>query len=252
MNSEDLEREIDDQIAANSDQGGESWLKAREGKITASEVHRIMGDGKRDMTPEELAARPKSGTGSKSKTIEDPTVLSDAAITYLCEKAYEITSGQRLESAETFAMKWGTEQEPEAREAFKKQYKKELDLRGFIRWAEEPNFAGGSSDGVVVGEKAIIEIKCPSNGGNHIAYSRIRSAEQLPTAYYWQIRMNMLLTDSDKAYFISYDCRQKTEKTQLKVLEIQRDAEAEQRLKIKLRAAIFMLQEIVADFLNQK
>jgi len=103
-----LKEQIEQELSGKFVQGGESWLKAREGKITASEVSAIMGNGTREMTKEELDARPKSGVGSKTKTIEDATVLSDAAITYLCAVAWEITSGQRIESAETYAMKRGS------------------------------------------------------------------------------------------------------------------------------------------------
>lgn len=113
-----LKDEIEYEISAQHDQGGESWLKAREGKITASEVHKIMADVKREMSSEEYTEYKKVNPKGTAKQIVDDTLLSDAAIKYLSECAWERITGQRIDSAETYAMKYGTEQEPDARNMF--------------------------------------------------------------------------------------------------------------------------------------
>lgn len=248
--SKELFDEIDNEISANTPQGTDSWLKQREGKITSSKYSKLMGGVSREMTQEELDARPKTGTGSKAKTIEDESGLNDTAMSYLYEIASEITSGQRIDTASTYAMKYGEENEGYGRELFAKVTGKEIDFCGFVRWKEDAKYAGGSPDGKVIGETAIIEIKSPLNGGNHIKYSRIKKLTDLPDEYMWQCIGNMLVTESTHCYFISYDPRQKTEATQLKWVRFEKDAELERRLIIKLRAAIFELQTIVDEFLT--
>jgi len=58
----------------------------RIGAFSSSQIFRLIGAGKRAMNEKELAARPKSGTGSKTTQVEDIEVLSDTALTYLAEK----------------------------------------------------------------------------------------------------------------------------------------------------------------------
>ena len=68
----------------------------RIGRFTSSQIHRLCGAGKREMTEAELAARPKKGTGSKTTTIEDYSILSDEAKNYIAEKNIERKIGRSL------------------------------------------------------------------------------------------------------------------------------------------------------------
>lgn len=72
----------------------------RNGNFTSSGIVALLGNGRREMTQAELDARPKKGTGSKTTTIEDETILSDTALTYIIECNMERRLGRSLESEE--------------------------------------------------------------------------------------------------------------------------------------------------------
>lgn len=57
----------------------------RIGNPTSSEIVRLLGNGERKMTEAELAARPKTGTGSKTTMIEDATIFDSTALEYIAE-----------------------------------------------------------------------------------------------------------------------------------------------------------------------
>lgn len=82
--------------------------KDRIGCFTSSEIVRLMGAGKRKMTEQELAERPKIGTGSKSTIVEDLNVLSDTALEYISEKNSEIRLQRSLDpETNSRATTWG-------------------------------------------------------------------------------------------------------------------------------------------------
>jgi len=81
---------------------------SRVGNFTSSPIVRLTGNGKRDMTPAELAARPKSGAGSKVKQIEDPGILDDVALGYIAEKNMERRLGRSIGTdIQARATSWG-------------------------------------------------------------------------------------------------------------------------------------------------
>jgi hypothetical protein len=64
-------------------QGSEEWDKIRLTRFTSSEWHKLMDCGKRPMTEAELKARPKTGKGSKTTQVPDPTKMSDKGLKYI-------------------------------------------------------------------------------------------------------------------------------------------------------------------------
>lgn len=80
----------------------------RTGNLTSSGIVAITSVGKRDMTAKELEERPKKGTGSKTTTIEDENIFSDAGLTYIEEKNIERRLGRSLEKENNAkACAWG-------------------------------------------------------------------------------------------------------------------------------------------------
>lgn len=80
----------------------------RNGNFTSSEIVKLVGCGKREMTPMELLARPKSGVGSSTKTIEDVNILDTVALTYIKEKNIERRLNLSLkQEVSTRPMAWG-------------------------------------------------------------------------------------------------------------------------------------------------
>lgn len=155
------------------------WDKARLGKFTASEIYKLMG------TP-------------KSKT----DIFTATAWTYILDKvSEELTGFAPVKNGE--ALVWGIEQEAQAKKWFTTITGKTIEECSFIPYDD---YSGGSPDGKI--EDGIIEIKCPYNTVNHLKH--ILDSKDFRAnfpEYYWQMQMNMLVTETKKAYFISFDPR---------------------------------------------
>ena len=121
-------------------QGTDEWFAARRGKVTASRVADLM-------------ARTKSGFAA-SRT------------NYKAELALEILTGNTAAGFTSEAMKWGTEQEPNARAAYAATVFEPVVEVGFV---DHPDIlgAGCSPDGLV-SNNGLVEIKCPNSLGRRI------------------------------------------------------------------------------------
>ena len=195
------------------------WFKARKGRFTASQIHKLMTD-------------------SRSKD----EVLSDGAKTYVYEKVAERLGGHKtyFENAATL---WGNEHEAEARNYFEFLSGLKVDLCGFFA---TKNNAGGSPDGLI-GDSAIIEIKCPYESHTHIKYTDFNNVDDFKKAckeYYWQVQMNLLVTDRTQCFFISYDPRIKSN-LQIWWMIIPRNESDIDKLKMKIKNANELFNNLI-------
>jgi putative phage-type endonuclease len=159
------------------EQRSEEWFEIRKGKITSSEIYKIMG--KKD--------------------------LSDTAKTYLLEKVCEYFGGF-TEPAVGAALNWGTDLEPIAIEHYEKFTNQKVTKASFIPAGEH---YGGSPDGLI-GSEGIIEVKCPYKSANHFKHGLINSAEKFKDVapnYYYQCLSNMVCAGVQWCDFISFDPR---------------------------------------------
>jgi len=162
------------------------WLKVREGKFTASEIHKLMG------TPR-----------NKSE------YLSETAKTFVYDKASELLTGIR-KPIWGEALTWGIENEKEAFEVFQQNQDEFYTYYGgetytFIPYGE---YSGYSPD--ALGSNCLVEIKNPFNSGIHLKNRSIKCAEDLlkiHPEYYWQMQLGMIASAVDFGYFVSYDRR---------------------------------------------
>lgn len=202
------------------------WETDRLGKITASEIWKIMEAGK---------GGEYFGKGAK---------------TYIRQKVAEILTLEPVNGgrANTAAMEWGNAHEAEAIKRFKKECKG-ADVIHYgganPKFFEYTPFSGGSPDGVT-DDGEIVEIKCPYNSGEHIEHLLLSDEEHLKSyapEYYWQMTANMIFTGLDKAVFISYDNRFADHHLQIKIIRFnlneshalllkERLAEAEKQLAV--------------------
>lgn len=220
-----LDELIDDKLANKwIEQGTPEWDQARLGRFTASEIHRLMEPSKREMTPDELKARPKSGKGSAAKLIYDYSALSDAALAYVNEKVAEILTGQSKQQGYAFPLVWGTEHEDEAADLFVLKTGLRIEKVGFFKYTDH---AGGSPDRFV-GDTDILEIKCPYESVNQIKYLMLTDHFDVRRDYfqYWvQCQANMLFTDRNLCHFVTFDPRMKEDKHKLTHIQIPADLE---------------------------
>lgn len=196
------------------EQGSEDWENIRAGRFTSSEIYKIMTFGYRQMTEKELAARPKTGKGSKVTRAIDTTVMGTDGIGYIRQKVAEVLTGQPKRPSYAYPLVYGKETEPEAVEYFEKRNSVQCEAIGFQTWGDH---AGGSPDRLF-GELDGLEIKCPYQSENQIDYMMLTDHWDLKRnypEYYWQCVSLMMFTDRKRWHFCTYDPRMISDKHKL-------------------------------------
>lgn len=197
------------------EQRSQEWFDMRKGKITSSEIHKIMG-GKGDS-------------------------LSETAKTYLLEKAAEFYGGHGA-SATGPAVEWGMELEDTAVEAYQARTGNTVEKCSFIPISE---FYGGSPDGQVL-PKGAIEVKCPFNSVNHFKHGLIKSPEDFKKVapnYYYQCISHMIALKAEWCDFISFDPRV-NEDCQMFVFRLKRDEDEVNNIKARVEIAVDYMKQL--------
>ena len=173
-------------------QGSESWFKARMGKITASKLSDLM----------------------KKTKYGESTYKTRLRMELAIER---ITGKSASPNFMNQAMHDGVEREPDARTLFEAITGKEVALCGSFDHPEVVN-TSASPDGLIRGENAVLEIKCPT----HITHAKNLLSDTMPKNYEYQVQWQMACTESDYAYFASYHPDFPPE-LRLKVVKVLRD-----------------------------
>ncbi len=186
----------------------------RNGNINISEIVALTSRGKREMTAEELAARPKSGKGSKTTQIEFG--LGEAALTFISECNMERRLGRALEDESgARPLTWGKLLEKRAFTILPLAYtfsSTETDVH------QEIDYWVGSKDGSKDEKETVIDIKCPMTlksfcnlvdpiyeGLEGIeCMSEIRKRHKDGDKYYYQLVSNAIINGSKFAELIIY------------------------------------------------
>lgn len=216
-------------------QGSDQWDQIRVGRFTSSELHRLMGAAYREMTAEELKARPKTGKGSAVKRIEVYESLSDAAETYIKLKVAETITGIKNDNSYAYPLVYGKEMEPNAVDYFQEKTGLECEEIGFIAFGDH---AGGSPDRKT--SDGILEVKCPYTIEMQIDYLMLTDQwdlKRLKPEYFWQCQANLLFTNAELCHFITYDPRY-PEKHRMVHIKIKPDNDAFDAIAKKLEAAV--------------
>ena len=155
-------------------QGSEEWFAVRRGKITASRLGDIM-------------RKTKWGESNYKSKVR-------------LELAIERLTGKSASSVVmNKAMYDGVEREPDARLLFEAMTGKEVALCGSFDHPEVVN-TSASPDGLIRGENAVLEIKCPT----HVTHAKNLLSDTMPKNYEYQVQWQIACTESDYAYFCSY------------------------------------------------
>lgn len=198
------------------EQGSDLWLKAREGKITASRMADVLSFKQPSAAQAKAAghALVREAVAAGIKGDE-----SEARSGYRIEVMAERLSGRAVDRFVTLAMKWGIEKEPEARSRYQllTMDGAALDRPGFVLHPTL-DYAGASPDGLC-GRHGGAEFKCPETT-THLEYML---AGVVPEAYIPQMDMEMLCCERDWIDFVSYDPRMIDEDLQLFIVRHNRD-----------------------------
>lgn len=158
-------------------QGSPEWFAIRCGKATASRVA-------------DICAKTKTGWGASR---------ANYAAQLICERLTKTVA----ESYTNAAMQWGTDTEPQAREAYEFDSDALVDQIGFM---DHPSVAmsGASPDGLV-GEDGMLEIKCP-NSATHI---ETLLGQSIPQKYAPQMQWQLACAGPQRLWcdFVSFDPR---------------------------------------------
>jgi len=203
------------------EQRSEEWFEIRKGKITSSEIYKIMG--KKD--------------------------LSDTAKTYLLEKVCEYFGGF-TEPAFGAALTWGTDLEPVAIEHYEKLTELKVEKASFIPAGEH---YGGSPDGLI-DKEGIIEVKCPYKSSNHFKHGLIDSAEKfkdVAPSYYYQCVSNMICAGAQWCDFISFDPRV-NEEYRMFIFRLQLDEEEAKAVLERVRLAVTYMDTLKKEIETAK
>lgn len=157
------------------DQGTSEWFAARCGNVTASRITDVM-------------TKTKSGYGAGRKN-------------YMAALVVERLTGEVADSFTNDAMRWGTETEPMAREAYEAAREVFVIEDGFM---PHPTIerTGASPDGLV-GDDGMIEIKAP-NTATHLD---TLLSQTIPRKYILQMHWQMDCYDRQWVDFVSFDPR---------------------------------------------
>lgn len=168
----------------------EEWHQQRAGKFTGSRFCDVLARNKR--------------TGEPLKAWHD----------LIWQMVVERMTGEAVEGPTGFALQWGAEVEPFAREAFEMETGKIVKESGFIVHPNFP-FAGCSPDGLI-GTDGGLEMKCPKSSIVHLQ----RFLDGMPEEYEAQVHGCMWVTGRSHWSFVSYDPRMpETHRLYIQVIE---------------------------------
>lgn len=201
-------------------QRSDDWFEARKGRFTASDIHKLLG---------------VRGLGQTGES-------------YVFEKAVEEVFG--LDKEDTFVssdIQRGITLEPLAFRKFKEI--KEFEFLDIQETTFFPygSHAGASPDGLV-GKDSILEIKCPrpTKFFNLVA----KGFEAIDKEYIAQMQMQMLCTNSVKAYFFNYIIF--NGKEMWHEIEVERDEKMIDLIKERIEQAIKIKQDLVQYLITNK
>ena len=217
----------------------------RIGRLTSSEMHKILKGGTRPMTDTELANREK---GDRRKTVD--TMFGDGAMTYIYTKVAEHLTGQSADEINFKAGEWGKMCEPDLILALEEAgYSVEYFGDNNAVFFKYGQFSGGTPDGRINGT-ICLEGKCPYTTKEHVRHMLYKTQKDLQEdklEYYTQIQWNMKCMDLHSAFFVSFDPRMLDKHLRLFILKVYRDETFLTELEHRVKAAESIMFDILKD-----
>jgi putative phage-type endonuclease len=198
------------------EQRSQAWFEMRKGKITSSEIYKIMGE----------------------------KGLSETAKSYLLERVVEFYGGFS-EPAHGTALDWGTELEPVAIEYYEQLKNTKVEKASFI---PADQHYGGSPDGLIPTD-GIIEVKCPYKSANHFKHGLIKDAAKFRKVvpnYYYQCISNMICAGAKWCDFISFDPRVK-EEYQMFTFRLELDEKEAEAVRERVKLAVEYMEALKTE-----
>jgi len=179
-----------------------------------------MSDEQLQRTPEWFAERVGRFTGSRFADVTARNKRTGEPLKAYHDLIWQIVvermTGQPVEGPSGYALMWGSEVEPFAREAYELETGHSVTESGFILHPDYP-YAGCSPDGLI-GDDGGLEMKCPKSSAVHLE----RFISGVPEEYIPQIQGCMWVTDRKWWSFVSFDPRM-PESHRILIIPVKRD-----------------------------
>lgn len=196
------------------------WLKA--GVISASRASEFSSEAKLAPLPDDISYKKDgkihsySGGGLKgvfegtnkvdlqnSIRLLLPPIYGDMRQGYMAELVGQIATGELPEQMSFKQCEWGNEHEDSARALFELELGVDVDVPAFIYKDDSKRF-GISPDGLIVGKKIGLELKCPFTTKVFVEFA---TCDKIKKEYIEQCQYSMWVTGYEAWYFANYDPR---------------------------------------------
>ena len=213
-------------VSGDIEQGSKDWFTLKAGVISASRASEFATEPK--LAPmldscdfnyskegKNHVFNLKSGlkyTGTNKTKVQDdirktlPPVYGDMRQSYMAELVGQIATDLLPNEINYKQCEWGKEHEDSARALFELELDVEIEVPAFI-YKDEKKRCGVSPDGLLVGKKIGLELKCPFTTKVFVEFA---TCDKIKKEYIEQCQYSMWVTGYDSWYFANYDPRIKT------------------------------------------
>lgn len=213
-------------IIQDIEQGSSDWFALKAGVISASRAAEFSAEPKpapmlddcdfHYMKEEKMHSfYLKSGVkfmGTNKAKVQDdiratlPPVYGDMRQGYMAELVGQIVTGLLPDEMSFKQCEWGNEHEDSARALFELELGVDVEVPAFI-YKDDTKRCGISPDGLIVGEKIGLELKCPFTTKVFVEFA---TCDKIKKEYMEQCQYSMWVTGYEAWYFANYDPRIKT------------------------------------------
>lgn len=219
------------------------WFRVRLGNITGSECGKLMVSGRKKEDVFGETAKSYLYRLAAERTM-NPAIIEDDE---LMEQYVDYTE------LHTKAIRWGQEQEDNAKELYQTLYGVKLDETGSVSHPTIEHFAA-SPDAIVLGEDGqpteCVEFKSPGQETFMRYAAEVNDAESLKKAnaqYYWQVMAEMMCVGVRRCWFVVFCPWQRVP---LKRVLVELTEEAEATLTERVALANATIEKIISTVVN--
>ncbi len=205
------------------EQSTDAWFALKAGVASASRAAEFSSEAKLAPMPDD-ATYSKNGKvhtytfnnanfeGTNKTDLQNsirsllPPIYGDMRQGYMAELVGQIATGELPEQMSFKQCDWGNEHEDSARALFELELGVDVEVPAFIYKDENKRF-GISPDGLIVGKKIGLELKCPYTTKVFIEFA---TCDKIKKEYIDQCQYSMWVTGYEAWYFANYDPRIKT------------------------------------------
>lgn len=202
------------------EQSSDDWFRLKAGVISASRAAEFSSEPKLAPMPDDVRyykedklhiyqgddftiSHTSKSEAQKLVRGSLPPVYGDMRQGYMAELVGQIATGELPEQMSFKQCEWGNEHEDSARALFELELGVDVEVPAFIYKDESKRF-GISPDGLIVGKKIGLELKCPYTTKVFVEFA---TCDKIKKEYIEQCQYSMWVTGYEAWYFANYDPR---------------------------------------------